>query len=86
MTIATHLNELGKTLEETLKLPSGRGASLLMRTFALTRGLWQSSQPCQEAEALKSEAALASLYPDFIRELMEALAEYWHGALTLKPY
>ena len=68
---------------EALALAPGRGVSLLMRTFALTRGLWQSSEP-PSPEAAHAVAGLdvAAIYPDFRAELREALTEYWRGALA----
>ena len=69
--------------QEALALAPGRGVSLLMRTFALTRGLWQSSEP-PSPEAAHAVAGLdvAAIYPDFRAELREALTEYWRGALA----
>ena len=62
------VEEAGATVDEALRLPRGRGAQLVARTYALTRGLWQS---------LADENALG-----FQAELSEALAEYWRGALA----
>ena len=72
-TFISKLLETGRVVEEALRLSEGRGSSLLMRTFALTRGLWQSYHPCQEPMLIPL---------DFNRELIEALTEYWRGALA----
>ena len=53
-----------------------------MRSFALTRGLWQSSSPEAVHAPLAEAYAQASIYADFRSELREALAEYWRGALS----
>jgi AcrR family transcriptional regulator len=73
-----HLTETASVMEQALGLESGRGTTLLMRTFALTRGLWQSSTPDVPPVEDQRYAALSS---DFYGELTEALAEYWHGAV-----
>ncbi len=68
----------GVVLEEALGLPPGRGLQLLTRTYAMTRGLWQSFDHSQQP-------ARQSLDPDynaFGTELLEALSEYWRGALN----
>lgn len=75
------LTETGRAIETALRLPEGRGVSLLMRTFALTRGLWQSSHPYDEPGTMRADPLLAPLYPDFEKELTDALTEYWRGAL-----
>jgi hypothetical protein len=41
--------EAGTIIDQALRLPEGRANSLPMRTFAMTRGLWQSSHPCEDA-------------------------------------
>lgn len=71
------LTETAALVEEALRLSPGRGIPLLMRTFALTRGLWQS----HPHEQPRPEPALSQLYPNFDRELTEALIEYWRGAV-----
>jgi hypothetical protein len=76
---AARLLQAGTAIEKALSLDSGRGATLLMRTFALTRGLW----PAAECPALRETQALP--HPDFATELEEALTDYWRGALTARP-
>jgi AcrR family transcriptional regulator len=72
------LTETGAVMEQALGLERGRGITLLMRTFALTRGLWQSSNP--DVPPVEDQR-YAMLYPEFYSELKEALAEYWQGAM-----
>ena len=76
------LATVGAVVDGALRLPDGRGVRLLMRTYALTRGLWQSSQPYEGLPPVRAEPALACLYPEFGGELLEALEEYWRGALA----
>ncbi len=71
------LGQAGLAVEQALRVPTGRGVRLLMRSFALTRGLWQAAPP-----GLADDAAPAVLHPPFAIELAEALAEYWRGALA----
>lgn len=70
----------GQAMEAALGLPQGRGPQLLMRTYALTRGLWQS---LATADAAPSGERLVLFQFDFRSELAEALAEYWRGALAV---
>jgi AcrR family transcriptional regulator len=74
------LDEAGALFERTLQLVPGRGAQLLTRTHALTRGIWQSfgsGHARQTAEAVGPTA--------FRTELREALTEYWRGAMQPAP-
>ncbi len=76
------LLEAGAHLDRSLRLRPGRGVQLLMRTYALTRGLWQTAAHFEAYEA--SEIDVASLRPTipFAQDLYEALEEYWRGALA----
>lgn len=76
------LTRVGAAVDDALGLPAERGIRLLTRTYAMTRGLWQSSQPGHDPRLGPDEPALAALYPDFGQELREALTEYWRGALA----
>ncbi len=69
----------GALIDRALDLRSGRGLKLLMRTHALTCGLWQSFGPDKAAD---TASEFAVFHPDFVEELSEALAEYWRGALA----
>lgn len=68
----------GMVLEEALGLSPGRGLQLLMRTYAMTRGLWQSF----DLSPATAQDAPTPHQRDFGSELSEALAEYWRGALA----
>ncbi len=76
---AGRLADTGRVIEAALALSSGRGGQLLMRSFALTRGLWQSTGAA--AASFAGDVRLGLLYADFQSELRDALAEYWRGAL-----
>ncbi len=82
LAFSAKLIETGAVVEHALRLSPGHGSRLLTRTFALTRGLWQWSHPCEEPITREAGAALALIYPDFDKELIEALTEYWRGALA----
>ena len=74
------LERTGSILDAALRLPAGRGLQLLMRTYALTKGLWQSYQDAEHS-GLPHVAQSLSAKP-FGTELHEALTEYWRGALA----
>ena len=73
------LASAGAVIDHTLGLPRDRGLQLLMRTYALTRGLWLSFG--DQADTTAADGGL--LYTDFKSELGEALTEYWRGALAV---
>jgi len=75
------LSHTASMIEFVMKIAAGRGVLLLMRTFAMTRGIWQASQPC-DIDLLDEALALPVLQPVFHTELTEALNEYWRGALA----
>lgn len=66
-------------LEGALGLPPGRGLQLLTRTYAMTRGLWQSFDHSQHP----AKQPLDPLSRGFGTELLDALSEYWRGALAI---
>lgn len=66
----------GNHIDEALSLEAGRGVQMLMRTYAMVRGLWQLAQ-CADTGKKKPSASLLL----FLKELSEALTEYWRGAL-----
>ena len=76
------MTQAGAVVERALGLPPRRGVPLLLRSFALTRGLWQSSAPEGPPAPWSPAYEDAALYTDFQQELREALAEYWRGALA----
>jgi AcrR family transcriptional regulator len=79
------LDEAGRAVDASLSLPAGQGLHLLIRTYALTRGLWQT---LDFPNRLKGDAGSGS-HPlaeiDFDAELRAALSEYWRGALLILP-
>ena len=82
LSLMARLTQVGALADAALRLPEGRGLRLLLRTYALTRGLWQSARGYADADLLCEMPALALLHPEFGTELGEALAEYWRGALA----
>lgn len=72
----------GALLDQAMQLPAGRGTTLLIRTYALTRGLWQSLDYPPALRAVLADPVFAPIRPDFRSELSAALAEYWRGALA----
>jgi AcrR family transcriptional regulator len=79
------LNRAGAAVDHALSLPVGHGVRLLMRSYALTRGLWQT---LDLPERLKGDSRYEK-HPfagiDFDAELRTALGEYWLGALAHVP-
>jgi len=75
------LTEVGATVDRVLRLPQGRGVRVLMRSYALIRGLWQTA-PQQTDAALQADPDLSAIFPDFTVELHESLTEYWRGAVA----
>lgn len=69
------LTASGGRLDQALALPQGKGTQMLVRSYALMRGLWQLFP------AGISSADASALTGDFHAELTEALHEYWRGAL-----
>lgn len=76
------LNNTGSALDKALQLPAGRGTSLLLRSHALIRGLWQSLDYPEHLRKLLEAPEFAAIRPDFRTELQQALDEYWRGALA----
>ena len=82
LALTNRLVAVGAAVDVALRLPDTRGLRLLMRTHALTRGLWQSSGGVNDPALTEAAPALVLLAPDFPTELRDALAEYWRGALA----
>jgi AcrR family transcriptional regulator len=80
--LTQRLVETGRRVDAALNLPEGRGTRLLMRTYALTRGLWQSLDYPPALMAVLAAPEFAPIRPDFRAELPAALTEYWRGALS----
>jgi AcrR family transcriptional regulator len=83
LSVGQQLESTGKVIEKALRLPEGRGVQLLVRTFAMTRGLWQATER-KKGIRMNADASPAWCYPEFAPELAESLAEYWRGALRMK--
>jgi TetR/AcrR family transcriptional regulator len=73
-TLHRQIDAGGAVVEEALGLAPGRGVQLLIRTHALTRGLWAYF----DAPGAPASFGLSV----FAKELSQALAEYWRGALA----
>lgn len=80
--LAQQLATNGQLLEQHFpQLPQGAGASLLLRTYALTLGLWQTlSYPPAFLEQLSLDT-FKILKRDFNHELQMAVKQLWLGAL-----
>lgn len=76
------LDEAGECIDRALRLQSGRGLQILMRTYAMTRGLWQTAQHAEGIKTLEISIPHKVTTSTFLAELSEALKEYWHGALS----
>ena len=73
--------QAGHSIDHALQLPCGRGIQLLVRSHALTLGLWRFAQQGGSATDAQVPQAM-QLTPDlYAQELAEALHEYWRGAL-----
>ncbi len=77
-----HVIRAGESIDRALDLESGRGVQILVRTHALARGLWLSSQhnANRAGKAVPRELALTA--KNYANELKSALEEYWRGALA----
>jgi AcrR family transcriptional regulator len=73
----------GALIDRSLGLKEGKGVKLLTRTHALTCGLWQSLGSGPPGGRTVDAGLAATLYPVFVEELAEALAEFWRGALAM---
>ena len=79
---ALSLERAGQAADRALRCPSGDGLALLLRSYALTRGLYQTldfPDHIRNDDRFKDHP-LARI--DFIMELRTALAQYWRGALA----
>ncbi len=78
----SRMSDTGRVIDAALKLPEGRGLQLLMRTYAMTSGLWQSYQHADATLQAGVPVMQSFASKPFGEELHEALAEYWRGAVT----
>jgi AcrR family transcriptional regulator len=77
--LLTSLTRVGQLLETALSLPEGRGLRVLVHTYALTCGLWQSLDYPEHCRELLRTPPLQALQMDFREELQSALSSYWRG-------
>jgi AcrR family transcriptional regulator len=72
----------GALLDSVLALPAGHGSRLLLRSYALIRGLWQTLDYPPALQPLLAEPAFAIIRPPFRSELQASLEDFWRGALA----
>lgn len=78
--LANGITTAGARLEaQTGLAPPGSGETLLLRTYALTLGLWQALSYPAALKALLQEPALRGLDREFGAELEGAVAALWLG-------
>ena len=79
--LASSLQEYGQLVERKFSLGKHQGSSLLLHTYALTLGLWQSlAYPSTLTSALAPDI-LKILERDFDYELEQAVYQLWQGCL-----
>ena len=81
--LAGALTQLGQLLAAKIKVISAeQAADLLLHSYGLTLGLWQTLQYPPAVQALlQQEPELQSLQRDFATELAQAINRLWLGAL-----
>jgi AcrR family transcriptional regulator len=80
LALANGLAASGARLEtQTGLTPPGSGETLLLRTYALTLGLWQALSYPAALRSLLQEPGLRGLDHDFGAELEGAVAALWRG-------
>jgi TetR/AcrR family transcriptional regulator len=62
-------------------LDPDRAAKLILRSFALSIGLWQIAEPASVLKDVLSQEELSLLRIDFITELKDSLTILWSGML-----
>jgi len=77
--LLTSLTRVGRLLDTALALPEGQGLRVLVHTYALTCGLWQSLDYPEQCRDMLRTPGLEALQMDFREELQAALSSYWHG-------
>ena len=82
----SHLVKAGDSVDRALGLQAGRGVQILMRTHALTRGLWEGAQHQESDAAVNIPSELTVTPSGFLQEVASALEEYWRGALAKAPF
>lgn len=81
--LAGALQQLGQLLASRIsRLNNAAGSTLLLHTYALTLGLWQTLQyPLPVQQLLQQTPELHNLQRDFATELTAAIRQLWLGAL-----
>lgn len=64
-------------------LPKGAGATLLLQTYALTLGTWQTANPPETMRAVIEKEGLELFLPDFEDMLRNGLTALWTGFQSL---
>jgi AcrR family transcriptional regulator len=75
------LDRVGGVVDVALSFTAGRGLRLLVRSYGLTRGLWQT---LDFPERLRNDERFADdplAQIDFDADIRDALREYWRGAV-----
>ncbi|MBB6125301.1 TetR/AcrR family transcriptional regulator [Sphingobium subterraneum] len=81
-TFLQRLGQSGALIDSAFSLVSPRGLQILMRSYALMRGLWQSGVGIRSAD-MSDHCTWSGADPGlFDQELYDALVEYWGGALS----
>ncbi|WP_232129175.1 TetR family transcriptional regulator [Luteimonas sp. BDR2-5] len=80
-TFSDALIRAGSVVDAALALPAGRGIDLLVRSYALTRGLWQIADYPDHLRRDQDLSGHPIAQLEFGREIGMALGEYWRGAL-----
>lgn len=75
------LERAGGQVDSGLSLPLGHGLMLLVRSYALAKGLWQTFDIPDRLRADERFADHPLAKVDFDEELRTALGDYWRGAL-----
>lgn len=76
------LSAAGAMLDQGLDLQAGHGSRLLLRSYALIRGLWQTLDYPAPLQKLLAEPVFAVIRPPFRSELQASLEDFWRGALS----
>lgn len=80
--LASELEYCGRLLENRCpQLSPGEGATLLMRTYAMTLGLWQALEYPEAFLEQLSKDSFKVLKRDFSTELQSAVVQLWEGSL-----
>lgn len=74
------LQRAGHAVDACLALQAGRGQHLLLRSYALARGLWQALDFPDRLRGDERFAKHPLASVDFRCEFIDALYEYWRGA------